>query len=248
MKKLYRYLEKNDTPLGMIMDYVIVVLILLNILAVIFQSFDKIDSIYTNYFNIFEVISVIIFTIEFVLRVIVSPYRFSSKYEPKYIIKYIFSFSAFIDILAIIPFYLPLLSNFDLRFLRSIRLFRLFRILKLTRYIKAVELIKNVFWKRRAELLISTCFLLVIVFFLGTFIYYAENNSQPIVFSNILKSISWTINTMVFLGYEEYPPISELGKALGMITVFLGLGWITLPISILSSGFLEEISEQKKKT
>lgn len=247
LKHLYRIIEKNDSPSGRAFDYVIVALIISNIISVVLQSYESIYSAHKTLFDTFELVSVIIFSLEYLLRLIVSPYRYSEKYHPKNLIRYVFSFSSLIDLLAIIPYYMPLLISFDLRALRIVRLFRLLRVLKLTRYLKALEIIKQVLIDKKAELIMSTLLLAVVVFFSGSLMYFSENEAQPTKFPNIIESTFWSIRTMIFLGFEGQMPITSGGAFFGTITVLFGLCWITLPISILSSGFIEAVGRRNKK-
>jgi len=153
---------------------------------------------------------------------------------------------ALIDFLAILPFYLPIVIKFDFRLFRILRIFKLLRILKIKRYSKALDLISNVFRNKKAELILSTIILTILIFFAGSLMYYAENEEQPGAFPNIIKSAAWAVKTMVFLGYSDSEPLTAFGKIFGMVIVVLGLGWLTLPISILSSGFIEEIHKETK--
>jgi len=240
-------MEKNDTKLGKLIDGCLLILIILNIILVILDSYGEVRAKYKLFINIFENISVFIFTIEYFLRVISSPYKYKEDYNAIYIIKYIVSPIALIDLLAIFPFYLPMVFRFDFRILRMLRIFRLLRILKIKRYSKALDLIILVFKRKHAELLLSSFILIVMTFFAGSLMYYTENEIQPENFPNIIESVQWSIKTMVFLGYSETEPLTPFGNIFGMTIVVLGLGWLTLPISILSSGFIEEVQSEKTK-
>lgn len=240
-------MEKNDSRAGKAIDSFIIILIIVNICLVVLDSYGDIRNRYYFAFKYFENISVIIFTIEYLLRVLVSPYKYNKEYHIRHIFKYIFSPLAMIDLLAILPFYLPLMIKFDFRIFRILRVFKLLRVLKIKRYSKALDLISMVFKKKRAELLLSSFILLIMVFFAGSLMYYAENEIQPNSFPNIIESVQWSIKTMIFLGYSDTEPLTTFGSMLGMIIVILGLGWLTLPISILSSGFIEEVQSEEKK-
>lgn len=247
VKKLYQFMEKTDTKIGRTIDSVIIVFIVMNILIVILDSYGSIRTKYDLIISSIEILSVIIFSIEYLLRLIVSPYRYGNVYKPILVFKYVITPMALIDLLAILPFYLPIVLIFDFRVLRVLRLFRLLRILKLKRYSKAIDLILNVFKKKKAELLLSTFILTILVFFAGSLMYFSENELQPNIFPNIIESVLWSIRTMVFLGYEESKPVSQFGNIIGMGIIVFGLGWLTLPISILSSGFVEEVHISKGK-
>jgi len=247
MKKLYSIIEKNDSRIGKMIDSFLVIFIILNVILVILDSYGEIRSKYSLPISIFENVSVFIFSVEYILRVIVSPYKYKEDYNPVYIIRYILSPLALIDFLAILPFYLPLIIKFDFRIFRMLRVFRLLRVLKIKRYSKALDLITLVFKKKQAELLLSSFILLVMIFFAGSLMYYAENEVQPNNFPNIIESVRWSIKTMIFLGYADSKPLTSFGSILGMIIVVLGLGWLTLPVSILSSGFIEEVQSKDAK-
>jgi len=217
------------------------------VLLVILDSYGSIREKYKSVISVFEITSVIVFTIEYILRMLCGPYRYSDKYEKIRIFRYVISPMAIIDLLAILPFYLPLVFVFDFRIFRFLRIFRLLRVLKIGRYSKALELIINVFRRKKAELLLSSFILVILIFFAGSLMYFAENSTQPEDFPNIIDSVKWAINTMVFLGYDDVVPLSPIGNILGMIIVVLGLGWLTLPISVLSSGFIEQLENGNKK-
>ncbi len=247
MKKLYEIMENSDTRLSKAIDTVLLFLISTNILLVILDSYGTFRTRYYTYIDIFETISVIVFSMEYLLRLFCSPYRYSNDYKVINIFRYIISPMAIIDLLAILPFYLPYVIKYDFRIFRFFRIFRLLRVLKITRYSKALDLIIRVFKKKKAELLLSSFILMILIFFAGSLMYYAENSTQPEEFPNIIDSVKWAVQTMVFLGYDDIKPLSPIGNVLGMIIVVLGLGWLTLPISVLSSGFIEQVEKNNNK-
>ena len=99
--------------------------------------------------------------------------------------------------------------------------------------------------KKKTDLALTIFIIGIMLLLSGSIIYYVENELQPDVFPNIVESSLWALRTMVFLGYDS-PPLSVLGKIIGLFITMLGLGWIALPISIISSGFIEEIEKNKK--
>ena len=126
-KKLRIIIEDNTSPKGKVFDYFIQILILLSLIAFTIETLPN-NSVNTiKFLNAFELICIIIFSIEYILRIYVSKKPF----------KYIFSFYGIIDFLAIFPFYLR--GAYDLRALRAFRIFRIFRALKLIRYNKALN-------------------------------------------------------------------------------------------------------------
>jgi voltage-gated potassium channel len=237
--------NKNNQLLSKIFDYGLITLILLNVLAIVAESFLSIKIKYNSYFEKFELISVIIFTIEYILRLWTSDIKYNfGKLKSR--IYFIFTLLALIDLLAILPFYLPMLIKIDLRFIRILRLIRLFRIFKLNRYSSSINLIFFVIKKKKEEL-VSTLFLTFLLLMISsTLIYYIENEVQPDKFKNILASFWWAIATLTTVGYGDIYPITTLGKILSGFIALLGIGLVALPTGIISSGFIEQIKQKKE--
>jgi voltage-gated potassium channel len=244
MQKIYNLFE-GHTKKSKIINSSIAVLIILNIIAVILDSYKNINKVFSNEFYYFEAFSIIVFSIEYLLRVISSPCKYEGKYNPLNIGRYIITPLAIVDLLSILPFYLPLLFKLDLRFIRIIRVFRLIRILKIKRYSKSLDTIIRVFKRKKTDLVMTIFVIGILIILSGSIMYYLENDLQPENFPNIVDSSIWSLKTMIFLGYE-IPPMSAPGKILGLLITLLGLGWIAMPISIISSGFVEEINKQKE--
>lgn len=168
-----------------IFDLFLVFLIISNILAVILATVDSIDASLSSFFWWFELVSVILFSIEYILRVWTADIkkRFSSPILGR--IKYMLSPMAIIDLLAILPFYIPFLIPVDLRFLRALRLFRLLRLLKIGRYSNAMQIIGSILKRKRPELTITFVIIFVLLIVTSSLMYYVEHDAQPETFSNI---------------------------------------------------------------
>ena len=204
----------------------IVIFIIINIVCLCFET-DK--TIYLKYQSLFlniEVISIIIFTIEYILRLI-SINNLKEAIRPLMII----------DLLSILPFYLPL-KILDLRILRIFRLLRIIRIFKLARYFEALQMIGKVICKKKYELASIFGVLLLLMFISSFLMYYAESNSQPDAFHNILDTFWWSLVTFTTVGYGDVYPITPFGKLLSAIIVLIGIMLFALPTSILTAEFL----------
>ena len=137
------------------MSYTAMALILLSVTSIVLESFDSLAAKYRVVFRGFEFFSVIVFTVEYLARIWTADLLYPQAAHPR--LKYIFSFMALIDLLAILPFYLPFVSA-DMRYLRMVRLFRLirlFRVFKLGRYIDALQTIVQVIRLSASRLVIS---------------------------------------------------------------------------------------------
>lgn len=212
-------------------------LIFLNLIALIVESVPEVYRSYGNWFMAFEVFSVAVFTIEYVLRLLAARNRW----------KFVKSPMAIIDLLAILPSFVPYLP-FDLRFLRTFRLFRLFRILKLARYSHALQVLGSVFYKRRHELAISVFIGLFLLTVSSSLVYFFENSAQPDKFRSIPESMWWAAATLTTVGYGDIYPVTVFGKIFGACTAFLGIGMFALPAGILASAISDELKEHEEKS
>lgn len=246
MRKLFSIMESADTRAGKLVDAALLTLITINVVVLVADSYEDFHDRFGWLLSVVETFSVVIFTIEFFLRAAASPYRYASEYEWRRIFRYLLTPLALIDLLAILPFYLPLFFPFTLIALRILRVVKLLRVLKIKRYVKALDIIVTVLRKKRSELVLSCFILTILIFFAGSLMYYLEHEAQPEAFPNIVECLGWSVKTMVFLGYPGAAPITPVGGAIGMIIVVLGLGWLSLPISIISAGFVESIKDGGK--
>jgi voltage-gated potassium channel len=247
-ERLYQILDvpSEKNKISRFFDIFMMSLIGLNIIALILQTIGSLNAKYSYLFYIFEVFSVCIFTIEYLLRIWLCP--FNQKYSTSILgrIKFCLKPLLIIDLLAILPFYLPFLG-LDLRFLRVFRLFRLFRIIKIARYSQSLRLFGRVVNRKKEELIISLSFLLLLLILSSFLMYDAEHKVQPTVFSNIFDAFWWSIVTFSTVGYGDIYPKTEIGKCLASISTILGIMIFALPTSILTAGFMEEYHDNKNE-
>ncbi len=228
-------------------DIFIMTMILLNVAAVIMETVESIHDGYIEVFDYFEYLSVFVFSIEYVGRVWTCTYLENYKHPFWGRIKFIFSFMAIIDLLAIMPFYLPLFFSIDGRVLRVLRLFRIIRIFKMGRYSTAFNMIVRVITKRREELLVTLTIVFVMLILASSLMYYVENEAQPEAFRSIPETMWWGVATLTTVGYGDVYPITPLGKLLGAFIAILGVGIFALPAGIIASGFDSEIKQRIKE-
>ncbi|MBN2039146.1 MAG: potassium channel family protein [Spirochaetes bacterium] len=246
-KRIYEIIERakpHDTQ-SKIFDITIIILIILNVVAVIINSFSSLPVTIVLLLKYIELFSVIVFSIEYLLRLWTADMRYINLNIPR--IRYVFSFMALIDLFAILPFYLPFIIPFDLRFIRMLRLLRLLRIFKLNRYNDAMDKIGRVLRKEKEKLLTTIFVTSILLIFASSIMYYVENEAQPEQFPNIIASIWWAIATLTTVGYGDVYPITALGKILSGIIAILGIGLVALPTGIISSGFITEVTDTKNK-
>jgi voltage-gated potassium channel len=238
-RKIYGIINENPFFLVFIQS-----LIIINMLAVMLESVSYLHKNYGPFFYWFEVVSVAIFTIEYLARVWSAD--FGTMQPIKRRLKFIFSFLGLIDLVAILPFYLPFLITFDLRFLRIMRLVRLFRVFKIARYSMALKLIGKVLKRKKEEIFLTLFITFLLLIVASSFMFYVEHEAQPEEFTNIFQSLWWAVATLTTIGYGDIYPVTVLGKLLSAIIAILGIGLVALPTGIISSGFIETIKENRK--
>jgi voltage-gated potassium channel len=248
-RKTYLLLDPNDggTFWDKVVNAIIVSLIVANTLAVILETVDSFYAKYQMAFEYFELFSVVIFTIEYILRVwsITESENYQSAITGR--LRFMSSPGAIVDLLAIIPFYFPLKTLFDLRFLRLFRLIRFFRFFKLARYLNASKIIRRVFTSKKEELVLSFVITLFLIVISASVMYFIEHDAQPDKFSSIPETMWWSVATLTTVGYGDVYPITITGKILASFISILGIGMFALPAGILASGFSEEFKNTRQK-
>ena len=249
---VFSILEKDPKTSGfgwisMLVNYFIVVLVFLNIIAVIIQTEKSIAIAYDAFFSWLEIISVVFFTIEYILRIWISNLHKPYSHPVLGRVKYAFTPISIIDFLAILPFYLNLLLPIDFRFITILRFFRLLRIFKLRRYSHALHTLWQVIVDKKEELVINFVTILGLLVVSASLMYYIERDSQPELFSSIPATMWWSVSTLTTVGYGDMVPITTFGKLLSACIAMLGIAMFALPAALLSSGFTEQIKNQRRK-
>jgi len=221
-----------------IFDVFILTLIALNSLAVLIESTIT-SAAFLYFLSVFEVASVTIFTVEYLLRLWVSDLYYPDKPKWKARIRYIITGMAIIDLLAILPFYVPFLIPIDLRVLRTLRLIRLMRLFKANRYTKSMETIFKVLKDKSSELISSIVVIITLMIISSAIMFNFENQAQPTVFRTIFDSLWWASSTFTTVGYGDIYPVTALGKFLSAIISLFGIALIAIPTGIIASGFTE---------
>lgn len=228
-------------------DYFITILIILNVIVIVLESYQHLYVKYEELFFVFEVFTVVVFSAEYILRLATSDLLYPEKSKFKALFRYMISTAAVIDLLAILPFYLPFLVNVDLRFIRALRLVRLLRILKLSRYSKSIKLIGKVLKETKSDLAVTIFICVILIILSSTLMYHIEREAQPEQFKNIGNAIWWAIATLTTVGYGDIYPITAWGKLISGLIAVLGIGLIALPTGIISSAFVEKLAERKER-
>lgn len=248
--RLFDILEGNPResgPVAKVFDVFIIGLIFLNVIAVTLETVEWLHDTYTSVFLGFEAFSVTVFTVEYVLRLwtCTTDRRFTRPLAGR--LRFARSPLGLVDLLAILPYYLPLVGHIDLRFMRVIRLLRVFLLLKMVRYSSSLKAMGNVLREEQEELVITAFLLGILLVLSSSSMYFIEHEAQPKLFSSIPAAMWWGVTTLTTVGYGDAYPITPLGKFVGGIIALAGIGVFALPAAILSSGFVEEMHKHRRK-
>jgi voltage-gated potassium channel len=228
-EKLRAVVDSTENRIGRIVSIGIQVLILISVVTFSMETIPDLKPETRAILRSIELFSVIIFTIEYVIRIYIANRK----------LKFVFSFFGIIDFLAILPFYLAI--GVDLRSLRALRFLRLFRILKLVRYNRAMNQFSRAIKSAKEQIFLFIFITLILIYFAAVGIYYFENKAQPEHFSSIFDSLWWAIITLTTVGYGDVYPITVGGKVFTFFILMIGLGIVAIPTGIISSALTNSV-------
>ena len=247
-KRVFEIISKAEDGdrVSAVFDWCIMGLIALSVLTIILESFASIYDQWHPVFHVLEVITVVVFTIEYLLRIWTADLLYPESKHPR--LRYCFSFMAIIDLLAIVHLYLPVFFVADLRFLRMMRLFRLFRLLrvfKLGRYFEAFQVIVRVIRESGPQLVMSVVICFFVILFSAIVMYTVEHPVQPEQFPNVISSLWWAMCTLTTVGYGDVYPVTAIGRLFASFISLVGIGIIAIPTGIIAAGFNHAIGHQE---
>tara|TARA_R110002072_G_scaffold281965_1_gene444620 strand:+ start:1664 stop:2461 length:798 start_codon:yes stop_codon:yes gene_type:complete len=222
--KLYDIIFGTTSKPGRRFDIILLCFILISVLVIMFESVPKWRNSFTEELFYIEWGFTILFTIEYLLRIIISP-------KP---LKYIFSWWGVIDLVSIVPTFIsPFISGYtSLRVVRAARLLRIFRILKLSRFTSESQMLAHSLKASYYKIMVFLFFVVMMMIMAGTLMYVIEGGEHG--FESIPASIYWAIVTTTTVGYGDVIPYTDLGKALSSIMMILGYAIIAVPTGLIS--------------
>ena len=232
--KLYDIIFEADTPIGKAFDVALIGVIVLSVIAVMLESVAEIRAEYGALLYTLEWIFTIIFTIEYILRLVCvrRPLRYAT------------STLGIIDLLATIPTYLSVFVP-GAQFLLSIRLLRIlrvFRVLKMTHYLTEAGVLVQALRDSRRKITIFIFSVVTLVIVLGSLMYLIEGPEHG--FDSIPRSVYWAIVTLTTVGYGDISPETNLGQFLASVIMILGYGIIAVPTGIVTAELTQQTTKQ----
>jgi voltage-gated potassium channel len=230
--KLHEVIYEADTPAGKFFDVSLLIVIAISIALVMLESVGSLNLKYYWHFYIAEWIITIIFSTEYILRIIAIK-------RPK---NYIFSFFGIVDLLSTLPTYIALIfGGHNLLFaIRALRLLRVFRILKIARYVGESNRLLLALRNSRPKIIVFLFAVLIICIIMGTVMHLVEGEKGG--FDNIPLSIYWAIVTLTTVGFGDIHPVTPLGRFIASFIMIVGYGIIAVPTGIVTS----EITRSQK--
>ncbi len=235
--RLHEIIFEADTPAGKAFDIILIVSIVLSVVVVMIESVGHIEQHHGNLLRAVEWFFTILFTVEYILRLLCVR-------RP---LGYAKSFFGVVDLLAILPTYMSLLSpgTHYLLVIRTLRVLRIFRVLKLAQYLSAAQLIIQALYASRQKIAVFIFTVLTLVVIIGALMYVIESEAHG--FTSIPRSIYWAIVTLTTVGYGDIAPKSSAGQALAALVMILGYGIIAVPTGIVTVE-LQQLSSQPVST
>jgi len=244
-RRVYEVLEEGavGNALSVAIDRFLVALILINLVAVALESIPDLETSYAPLFALIEYVSLAVFTAEYGLRLwsaVDGPHAHMTPLRAR--LRYAVSPAGIVDLIAVVPFWFAMLLPDALR---VILVFRIVRFLKIARYSPAMRSLLDVLYRERRALFGSFAILMGTALVAAALMYLAERHVQPDKLGTIPDALWWAIVTLSTIGYGDVVPITALGKFIAVISVFLGMIMIALPVGIIATAFAEQIHRRE---
>lgn len=229
--------NRADVP-SLCFDIFIVLVILLNISITFLQTFDEMAG-YTDVMGIIELVTMVIFLAEYILRVWTADHLYPEKAYPAAIRGFVLSFYGVVDLMTILPYFLPFFVPSGAVAFRMLRVVRILRLFKINSRYDAFNVITEVIKDKKNALVSSIFMVLVLMLASSLCMYGLEHEAQPENFTNAFSGIWWSVSTLLTVGYGDIYPVTIGGRMMAIVIAFLGVGMVAIPTGIISAGFVE---------
>ena len=236
-KKIYDVIyNENNSLLGKLYDILIIIAVILSIIPLAFREYNPV-------FFVIEIVCVIIFAIDFILKLICADIRYKKSFLS--FIIYIFSFEGIIDIISILPLFAVFSKSLNwlskVKFLRPLKLFGIFKFLHHSR---SYTVIAAVFQKQKKILSMTLALVVAYILFTALVMY----NIEPDIFKTYLDAVYWATISLTTVGYGDFTPVTNLGKLITVISSIVGVGIIAIPSGVVAAGYMDEFNNSKKNS
>lgn len=227
-----------------VFDFVISFLIIVSISVTFLQTFDALAE-FRPILGTVELVTIIIFTVEYGLRVWTAGYLYEEMTPLAAVGRYMVSFYGVVDLLTIISYFVPFLFTNGFVALRMLRVVRIMRLFKLNSHYDAFNVITDVLKDKKNQIFSSVFMIIVLMLASSMCMYSLEHDAQPENFQNAFSGIWWSVSTLLTVGYGDIYPVTIGGRILAIFIAFLGVGMVAIPTGIISAGFVERYTKIK---
>lgn len=224
-QRLHEVIFEADTQTGKAFDIILIISILLSVVVVMLDSVRAISQHYALLFYLLEWTFTILFSIEYVLRIVAVGRPW----------KYILSFYGIVDLLAVLPSYLGIVfpGTHYLMVIRMLRVLRIFRVLKLVQYLGEAQLLWRALKSSGRKIVVFLSAVVILVVLFGALMYVIEGEENG--FTSIPRSIYWAIVTLTTVGYGDISPGTPLGQMVAAVIMIMGFGIIAVPTGLVTA-------------
>ena len=227
-------------------DIVNLLAIVLNLTVATMLTFDGLTEKFGAVLTVVEAVTVFFFMVDYFLRLWTADFLYPGKGKAEACIRYIFSFAGIVDLLSFLPYYLPVFFPAGAVAFRMFRVMRIFRLFRVNAYYDSLNVITEVIRAKGQQLLSSVFIIAVLMLASSLCMYSLEHPAQPEVFENAFSGIWWATSTLLTVGYGDIYPITPMGRLMGIVIAFLGVGIVAIPTGIISAGFVEQYTHMRE--
>lgn len=243
-KRIYDIIQignVGDWP-SRLFDIFITVVIFVSVTAAILSTYSELNR-YEGILDAIELVTVIIFTVEYILRLWTADIMYPGKSGLMARLTFAFSVTGIVDFLTFFPYYLPIVFPAGIVAFRVFRVIRIFRLFKINSRYDAFNVIIDVLKEKRKQIFSSVIMVLILMVASSLCMYSMEHEAQPEVFKNAFSGIWWSTSTLLTIGYGDIYPVTVGGKIMAIVISFLGVGMVAIPTGIISAGFVESYTK-----
>lgn len=238
--------NRADIP-SLLFDVFIVICIVLNIVVTFVLTFDEISG-FRPMLEALEFFTILLFSVEYILRVWTAEYLYPDRSRGRARLGFMLSFYGLVDLLTILPYFLPFIFLSGAVAFRMFRVVRILHLFRINAHYDAFNVITKVLKDKRDQILSSVFLILVMLLASSLCMYGLEHEAQPEHFSNAFSGIWWSVSTLLTVGYGDIYPVTAGGRLMAIVIAFLGVGMVAIPTGIISAGFVEYYTKIKTGT
>lgn len=230
--RAHEIIFEADTPAGKAFDIALIFTIILSVIAVMLESVAPVRARYGPVLRTAEWVITILFTVEYVLRLLCVG-------QP---VRYARSFFGIIDLLAILPTYISVIvpGAQALVVVRVLRILRVFRVLKLVQYVEEAATLQRALRASGRKILVFVFVVVMLVVIVGALMYLVEGEDAG--FTSIPLAVYWAVVTVTTVGYGDIAPATAPGQFLSALLMIVGYGIIAVPTGIVTTELVRDRS------